>query len=167
MLDSQKPSARFCIRCGTGLVVREEDGKERQQCPACGWVYYPKPNIASAVAILEDGKVLLVRRKHEPFAGKWTLPSGFMEFGEDPKETAVRELQEELAVEVEVTGLIDVLMERGDPRGLCLVVFYTGRITSGETKPGDDASEVRAFSLDALPDDFAWKAHRQALEELR
>ena len=158
--------ARFCIRCGTGLVTKEEDGKERRQCPSCGWVYYQKPNIASAVALIRDGEVLLVRRKHEPFAGQWTLPSGFMEFGESPEETAVRELKEELGVEIELTGLADLLMERGDPRGLCLLAVYTGRITSGEPTPDDDASEVRSFPLDSLPDDIAWKAHRKALEKL-
>ena len=158
--------AKFCTRCGTALATREEDGKQREVCPNCGWVYYPKPNIASAVALMQDGEVLLVRRKHEPFAGQWTLPSGFMEFGESPEETAVRELKEELGVEVELTGLADLLMERGDPRGLCLLAVYTGRIASGEPRPDDDASEVRSFPLDSLPDDIAWKAHREALEKI-
>ena len=159
--------ARFCIRCGTVLTTNQDGDQERQRCPSCGWVYYPKPNCASAVVILQGNEALLVRRKHDPFMGQWTLPSGFMEFGEDPKETAIRELREELGVEVELTGLVDVLMERGDPRGLCLLVVYTGQITSGEPEPGDDASEVRAFPLDSLPADIAWKAHRQALERVQ
>lgn len=159
--------ARYCIRCGTPLVTSNEGEQARKSCPSCGWVHYPRPNVASAVAILQDGHVLMVRRKHEPFAGQWTLPSGFMELGEDPEETAVRELREELGVEVSLTGLVDVLVERGDPRGLCLLVVYTGEIGGGTPVAGDDASEIGTFPLDALPDDIAWKAHREALEELR
>lgn len=129
-------------------------------------VYYPKSNMASAVAIVQDGKVLMVRRKHEPFKGQWTLPSGFMEYGEGPEEAAIRELKEELDVEVRLTGLVDVLMERGDPRGPCLLVVYTGEIVSGQPKAGDDAAEVRAFPLDHLPHQIAFQAHREALEKL-
>jgi 8-oxo-dGTP diphosphatase len=88
--------ARFCTRCGSLLIARKDGEQERQVCPACGWVYYPKPSPASAVAILRDGRVLMVRRKYEPFAGRWTLPSGFMEFGEDPEQVAFRAHREAL-----------------------------------------------------------------------
>ena len=162
----QPPPASFCLRCGTRLVSRREDDRERQVCPACGWVYYPKSNMASAVAILQDRQVLMVRRKYDPFRGQWTLPSGFMEYGEGPTETAIREMREELGVDVELTGLVDVLMERGDPRGPCLLVVYTGRIAGGQLRAGDDAAEVRAFPLDRLPEKIAFKAHREALEKL-
>ncbi len=165
--SKQNSKARFCIRCGSLLTSRQDGEQARQVCPTCGWVYYPKPSPASAVALVHDGQVLMVRRKFEPFAGQWTLPSGFMEYGEDPEQTAVRELREELAVEVELTGLVDVLMERGDPRGPCLLVVYTGRIAHGEPTAGDDASEVRAFPLNNLPEQIAFKAHREALEKLR
>ncbi|MCL4533863.1 MAG: NUDIX domain-containing protein [Bacteroidetes bacterium] len=170
MVDSpskQPPLARFCLRCGSQMGTRQDGEQARQVCPECGWVYYPKPSPASAVAIMRAGKVLMVRRKYEPFAGQWTLPSGFMEYGEGPEETAVRELREELGVKVGLTGLLGVLMERGDPRGLCLLVVYTGEIESGEPIAGDDASEVGAFPLDQLPEQIAFKAHREALERLR
>lgn len=169
MTDSQLPApppAEFCIRCGTRLQPRREDGRERLACPACGWVYYPKPNIASAVALVQDGQVLLVRRRYDPFKGEWTMPSGFMEYGETAEETAVRELKEELGVDVELTGLVSVEMERGDPRGLCLLVVYSGRVVGGRLTPGDDAAEVRTFPLERLPDDIAFEAHRRALEKL-
>lgn len=163
----------FCRCCGTRLVLRRPNGRERELCPACGWVYYSKPNPASAVAIIQGGRVLMVSRKHEPFQGQWTLPSGFVEYGETPEETALRELREEIGVEVELTGLVDVLLERGDPRGLCLLVIYTGRIKEGEDgrtpepEAGDDAAEVRRFPLDRLPEEIAFAAHRQVLEKLR
>ncbi len=168
MASEQKPPvAHYCIRCGTELVTRRDDDKERRVCPRCGWVHYPKANQASAVAILQGGEVLMVRRKHEPFQGQWTMPSGFLEYGESPEEAAVRETEEEIGVQVELTGLVDVLMERGDPRGLCLLVVYTGRIMGGRLRAGDDAAEVRAFPLDQLPEKIAFQAHRVALEKVR
>ncbi len=127
---------------------------------------YRKPSIASAVAIVQDGRVLMVRRKFEPFKDQWTLPSGFMEYGESPEETAIREMREELGVEVELTGLVSVEMERGDPRGLCLLVVYRGRIVAGEPKAGDDAAELKSFPLDQLPREIAFQAHRRALSKL-
>ncbi len=166
MPDGQPEGARFCIRCGTRLTARRDGEQDRMTCPSCDWTYYPKPNVASAVAIVRDGNVLLARRKHEPFAGLLTLPSGFIEYGETPEECAVREIREEVGVDVRLTGLADVVLERADPRGLCLVVVYTGRITSGEPRAGDDASTIEEFPLDRLPEDFAWKAHRRALERM-
>ena len=165
--SQQPPRGSFCIRCGTPLTTRRTEGRDRQVCPSCGWVYYPKPNIASAVALVQDGDVLLVRRRYEPFKDRWSLPSGFMEYGESPEETAVRELKEELGVDVELTGLVGVEMERGDPRGLCLLLVYTGRITGGRMSAADDAAEVRTFPLDRLPEEIAFEAHRRALEKLR
>jgi 8-oxo-dGTP diphosphatase len=119
------------------------------------------------VAIVQDGQVLMVRRRHEPFKGQWTLPSGFLEYGETPEQAAVREVREEIGVEVELTGLVDVLLERGDPRGLCLLVVYAGRIVGGRLRAGDDAAEVRAFPLDHIPEKIAFLAHRQALERVK
>jgi 8-oxo-dGTP diphosphatase len=165
--SSEPPIATFCISCGTRVESVHSGDQERQSCPACGWTYYPKSNQASAVAILQDGRVLMVRRKEEPFKDHWTLPSGFLEYGEGPEHGAVRELREELNVHVELTRLVDVVMERGDPRGPCLLVVYTGRIVEGEPEAGDDASEVRGFPLDELPEKIAFKAHREALEKLR
>jgi ADP-ribose pyrophosphatase YjhB (NUDIX family) len=165
--SSEPPIATFCIHCGASVETTQSGDQKRQSCPSCGWNYYPKSNQASAVAILQDGGVLMVRRKDEPFKDHWTLPSGFLEYGEGPEHGAVRELREELNVHVELTGLVDVLMERGDPRGPCLLVVYTGRIAEGEPQAGDDASEVRSFPLHELPEKIAFKAHREALEKLR
>lgn len=166
MANNNDPG-HFCLKCGTPLRTRQDGHQERESCPTCRWTHYPKPSPAAAIAVIQDGQVLLVRRKFDPFKGDWTMPSGFMEYGEGPEESARREAQEELGVEVELGDLVDVAMERGDPRGLALVIFYTARIVSGEPRAADDADEVRTFPLESLPENIAFPSHRDALERIR
>jgi 8-oxo-dGTP diphosphatase len=75
---SARRVARFCLRCGTGLVPRDDHGSLRPTCPNCGFIYYRNPVPAAGVIMARDGEVLLVRRRYEPRAGAWCLPAGFL-----------------------------------------------------------------------------------------
>ncbi len=67
--------------------------------------------VVVGVAILYDGRVLAARRTTPPeLAGRWELPGGKVEPGEDPTTAAVREITEELGCTVEVTGWLDVVV---------------------------------------------------------
>jgi ADP-ribose pyrophosphatase YjhB (NUDIX family) len=116
--------------------------------------------------MVEAGRVLLVRRAWEPRAGSWCLPAGFMEAGEHPEQSAVRELQEETGVIAQLTGLFGVYAGFDDPRVRAVLILYTGIATGGDQRAGDDAVELGWFPLDELPDDLAFASHRQALTEL-
>ena len=73
---------------------------------------YPEhPLVGVGGFIHKEGKVLLIRRKFDPNKGKWAPPGGLLEVGEDPKEAARREVREELGLEVEVEGLLQVSNE--------------------------------------------------------
>ncbi|MBN1964223.1 MAG: NUDIX hydrolase, partial [Anaerolineae bacterium] len=85
----------YCPRCGASLEQRMAFGQERPVCPACGYVHFYDPKVAAAVFIEQDGRVLLIKRGVEPEKGRWALPAGFIDRGEDPRHTAVREVQEE------------------------------------------------------------------------
>jgi mutator protein MutT len=122
---------------------------------------------AAGVILVEAGRVLLVRRAWEPRAGSWCLPAGFMEAGEHPEQSAVRELQEETGVIAQLTGLFGVYAGFDDPRVRAVLILYTGIATGGDQRAGDDAVELGWFPLDELPDDLAFASHRQALTELR
>src|SRR3712207_8833682 len=52
--------------------------------------YYAKPSLGAGVLIEEAGRILLVRRAHEPLRGWWTLPAGYVEYGEEAAKTAAR-----------------------------------------------------------------------------
>jgi ADP-ribose pyrophosphatase YjhB (NUDIX family) len=157
----------FCPRCATPFAQADDHGTIRPVCPACGYVWYRNPVPAAGVILVESLRVLLVRRRWEPRAGAWCLPAGFMEAGEHPEQTAVRELQEETGVIAQLTGLFGVYAGFDDPRVRAVLILYTGVATGGEPRPGDDAEELEWFPLGALPEDLAFASHRQALAELR
>jgi 8-oxo-dGTP diphosphatase len=73
---------------------------------------YPEhPLVGVGGFIHKDGKVLLIKRKFEPNKGKWSLPGGLLEVGEDPEEAAKREVREEVGLGVVVEGLLQVANE--------------------------------------------------------
>ena len=158
---------RFCPKCATGLEPRDEHGTMRPTCPNCGWIHYRNPVPAAGVILVEDGRVLMTLRRWEPRAGTWCLPAGFMESGETPEQTAVRETEEETGLVVTLSGLFGVYAGFDDPRVRTLLILYTAERAGGKLAPGDDAVETEFFPLDALPEEIAFGSHRRALDEYK
>jgi ADP-ribose pyrophosphatase YjhB (NUDIX family) len=147
-------------------------GRTRRVCPECGFIHFVDPKVGAGVlALTQDGKVVLVRRAEVPAIGSWCLPAGFVEYDEAPDDAAVRECLEETGLEVRLTGLLEVSQYRNDARGPGILILYRGEVVGGETRPGDDASEVGFFGPDELPGDIAFPSNRRALnrwqEEVR
>ena len=157
--------ARFCPRCGARMVLRDDHGRRRPTCPACGFIHYRNPVPAAGVILPGRGGVLLVRRRFEPAAGAWCLPAGFMEHGESPERCAVRELEEEAGLRARLTGLFGVYAGFDDPRVRAVLILYTAERTGGRLRPGDDAIEARYFPPARPPRRIAFAAHRRAIEE--
>ena len=116
---------------------------------------YPRPMLTADCVVTRDNKVLLVRRGNEPFRDCWALPGGFMEMDETIEHCAVRELQEETALQVAESDLrlIGVYSAPGrDPRGRTVTAAYAVQVPADTSAiAGDDAAEVRWWSLDELP----------------
>jgi len=157
----------FCPKCGGGLEVREHDGVPRLQCGRCGFVFYQNPVPAVGAILLREGNVVLVRRKYEPRAGDWSLPAGFVEYGEHHKEALVREVKEETNLDIRIRQLFDVYTAMDDPRTHVIIILYLADIVGGELRAGDDAVEARFFPLDDLPANIAFSCHRYALEQVK
>ena len=166
-LPPSKPAALYCLRCGTRLGLADDNGFPRPTCPRCGFIYYRNPAPAAGVIVVAGDTVLLVKRRFEPRAGTWCLPSGFMEYGETPEQCASRELREETGLGATMTRLFGVYAGLDDPRVRAVLIVYVAGRTRGALTPGDDAIEARYFPLARLPGDIAFEAHRVALRELK
>ncbi len=154
----------FCPLCGNGLTEKYHTGRMRPSCPNCGWVYFPDPKVAVAVLIKKGDKVLLVQRTYEPQKGYWTLPSGFVDAGEDPKLAARRECREETGLNIDDLHLLDVLFSQEHPRGASILIIYQAHSYSGELKPGDDASQAAFYPTKDLPP-LAFASTREILNK--
>ncbi|HEY6074394.1 MAG TPA: NUDIX hydrolase [Anaerolineales bacterium] len=148
---AREDEVNFCPRCGSPLNRESSFGRMRPVCPQCGWIHFEDPKVAAAVLVQQDGRVLLVRRVNEPFRGRWTLPAGFVDAGEDPAEAAARECREETGLEVRILGVLDVVAGREHPRGADFVIVYSAEVLSGTLQPADDADLAEWFAMDELP----------------
>jgi 8-oxo-dGTP diphosphatase len=153
---------KFCLRCGTALGEAHRRGRLRPVCPACNWIFFPDPKVAAAVLVEQDGKVLLVRRVHQPQRGLWTLPAGFVDAGEDVARAAERECLEETGLVVSVTALLDVIPGQEHARGADMVIAYRAAVVSGHLQASDDADQAEFFAGDDLPP-LAFEATRKLI----
>jgi len=156
----------YCPQCGTPLEDREAYGRVRRYCPSCNRVVFRDPKVAAGVVVERDGQVLLIRRGAGLRRGLWSIPAGFVEYDEEPAATAVRECREETGLEVELTGLLDVIPGEGLPGEASFLVVYQGRVTGGRLAAGDDADRAAFFPADDLPP-LAFSSTRKALERWR
>jgi ADP-ribose pyrophosphatase YjhB (NUDIX family) len=161
---SRIPELNYCPHCGHALEDREAFGRVRRFCPACDRTVFREHKVAAGVLVEHESRVLLVRRRMRPSQGLWIFPAGFVDFDEDPAEAAVRECREETGLEVEITGLLDVIARREHVRGADIIIVYRARLVGGEPQAGDDVDQVAFFSLDDLPP-LAFRATRIALDK--
>ena len=175
--DAQKLMARknnhngytFCPFCKSELHEVVLDGTERLACSNtdCDFIYYQNPVPAAGAIIVENNKVLLVKRAHPPRIGDWCIPAGYMEWNEHPTQTAIRELKEETGLDVELTDFFEVYSGDDDPRSNAVLLLYLAKPIGGKLEAMDDALEVAYFDFDRLPENLAFEAHIQALEDYK
>jgi ADP-ribose pyrophosphatase YjhB (NUDIX family) len=157
-LNPALEDVRFCPRCGSEATV---DFPRSINCASCGYGAYfnPKP-VAAAIPETADGRIWLMRRGFEPRRGHWSLPGGFVDLGETVEHAAVREVREELDLEIEVTDLVGVYSR---PEDRTVVVVYAAQ-ARGTPSLSEEALEVRAFAPDEIPwQDLAFWSEASAL----
>lgn len=113
-----------------------------------------RPIVGVGVAVVEDGRILLVERGHEPAKGQWAVPGGKIDFGERLRVAAAREVLEETGLVVEV-GPVIWAGEHISSHGHIVLVDFLGSVTGGSLLPGDDAAGAEWVPLD--------EAHRYPL----
>ena len=100
-----------------------------------------------AVVTDEQGRLLLIKRGHEPGAGLWSIPGGRIEPGETDAEALVREMFEETGLVVEVGPLIGRVRRPGLAGAVIDIADYAATVTGGTLRPGDDAADARWVNI--------------------
>ena len=104
------------------------------------------------------GRVLLIRRKNEPFKGAYALPGGFAEIGETVEAACRRELLEETGLEAGALRLVGVYSDPArDPRGHTVSVVYLAQLEhAAEPRAGSDAAGAEWVA--------DWRKHKLAFD---
>jgi 8-oxo-dGTP diphosphatase len=113
------------------------------------------PLVGVGAVIIEDGRVVLVKRAHPPLQAEWSIPGGVLEVGELVRDAAIREAREETGLIVEpreLLGVYDRVLRDPDQRvqyHYVLIDFLCRRV-AGDLAAASDAAEVGWFTPDRL-----------------
>ena len=114
------------------------------------------PLVGVGAVIIENARVLLVKRAHPPLEAQWSIPGGVLEVGEMVREAAIREVREETGLIVEagdLLGVYDRVLRNADQRVQYhyVLIDFLCRPAGGELQAADDATEVRWYTCEELP----------------
>src|SRR5918992_3449395 len=109
----------------------------------------PVPAVDFLISKDENSKILLVRRKNDPFKGMLSIPGGFMNEGETAENAMTREAKEETSLVVEPIAILGVYSDpQRDPRMHTISVTFITRIVQGNEDAGDDAAALQWVNIE-------------------
>lgn len=117
--------------------------------------YPDRPFLGVGAVIIDDSRVLLIRRANPPLQGEWSIPGGLVETGESTRDAIAREVLEETGLKVEVTLLVEVFErilhdEQSRVQYHYVLLDYACRVLGGRIRAGSDVSEVCWLQVDEL-----------------
>lgn len=150
--------SRFCSACGKPLTAAPPTS-----CSACGAGIWDNAKPCSAALVVDNRhRVLLTRRAHSPWLGRWCAPSGFCDGPEHPITAAEREVFEETGIRARVTGYLGTWIapyaDDGEPASEHVSVQYYAAELVGDADVSVDPGEVAEavwFALDEIPGELA------------
>ncbi len=142
----------YCPVCGCSLINKKIESKNRLFCKNCKWVDYknPKP-VAVSVAKNKENKILLVKRNNNPGINKWSLPGGFIDFGETPEKAFLRELKEETGINGIIKNLLGVHIQKTKIYGSILIIAYEVFVNIENIKINSELKDAKFFDILKLP----------------
>jgi len=152
---------RYCSHCSAPLP-----GPPPVTCPACDTSHWLDAKPCAGALVARDGKLLLVRRAHDPWRGCWDVPGGFCGPREHPADAAVREVKEETGLAVRTTGILGMWIDTYAPSGpdadkVTLNVYFHATPTDAAEQRLDpnEVAEIGWFAPDDLPTALAFPGH--------
>lgn len=137
---------QFCSRCGTKTL--QKPGERGKECPECGELFYPRISPAVIVLIRKGHEILLARSPNFP-PDMYSLIAGFVEPGETAEAAVIREIKEEVGIEVKN---IRYFGTQAWPFPNSLMIGFTAEYKAGEIQPdGFEIEDAEWFSAEKLP----------------
>lgn len=137
---------RFCGRCGS--ATRQVPGERCMRCPQCGLDSYARIS-PSMIVLVTRGDEILLARSPRFVPGVYSTLAGFVEPGESAEECVIREVREEVAIEV---GNLQYLGSQGWPFPHSLMLGFHAEYVAGEIVPqADEIEDARWFPIEELP----------------
>jgi len=142
----------FCSDCGQPVELRSPSGDSHRRyvCVQCGAVHYMNPRVLLSCIAYQGDRVLAGRRAQAPDAGKWGIPSGFLEQHESLEQAAVRETFEETGVKINPARLELYSIFSLPAISQVYVVFRTELEETPQLRAGPECQEVRLIQMQEI-----------------
>jgi len=155
----------FCPVCGgkLKLLKLKENERTRLVCSACDFIFFLDPKVVACSILMMDGKIVLLKRGISPQKGKWVIPGGYVDRGEEVEAAAIRETREECGLETLIERLLGIYSYPGH---IPVVIVYVAQYISGKLISGDETLEAGLFSKDRIPwQELAFQSTVDALKD--
>lgn len=147
------PAFKYCPLCATPLVEKDIYHALRSACPACNFIHFLDPKLVIVVVVEYEGKLLLGLRNIDPGKGLWSFVSGYVDRGEKVEEAAIREVEEETNLDVQLDKLLGIYSQNGNPH---VVIGYRASVVNNDISKmvgqPDEVSELAFFTGEEMPD---------------
>lgn len=160
-----KDDLKFCPRCASRFSLEDIHIANQPQlvCDSCKFIFYLDPKLVVCSLVVNKGRILLLRRNEEPRVGKWGLPGGHVQRGDDLYDSAVRETHEEAGVNIIIKKILKLFSI--PEHGIVQIVFLAIS-TDDQIVTNIESIEGKWFGTAEIPwDELAFETTTESIRE--